>query len=351
MSIQFTHDGKVSVTQSEIARITGFSRSTVSTILAGKFAQNYSEETRRLVLDTARRLNYRPNRQALSLKTGESGIVGVVHTGSVLPVTHQRIEEVVRRVRDYEMEPLVYHNTWHENRMDVVGMLQANNVRAVILINNYYEGRTHELERLRKSVPVIQFGGLKDPGIPLVVADKAASMVEMVRVLVRAGWTRFWFLAPSAEDSLLNPVQPFHETLEKEFPEVFKETVVVPMIQGDWEDVYAPGERGFDLLHDRLGEKAMVVAHNDNWAVGFYMRCIKHGVCVPEDIGLVGADDLRIGRHLPSPLTTIVQPIAEMASRCVDLVMHPVKDPDLVEFFPCQLIVRASSRFSPLSQK
>lgn len=351
MSIQFTHDGKVTVTQSEIARITGFSRSTVSTILAGKFAQNYSEETRKLVLDTARRLNYRPNRQALSLKTGESGIVGVVHTGSVLPVTHQRIEEVVSCIRDYEMEPLVYHNTWHENRMDVVGMLQANNVRAVILINNYYEGRTHELDRLRKSVPVIQFGGLKDPGIPLVVADKKASMVEMVRELARSGWKRFWILAPSTTDSLLNPLRAFHDTLEKEFPEAFKETVVVPIKQGKGEDVYSPGETGFEMLRDRLGKKTMVVAHNDNWAIGFYMRCIKHGVRVPEDIGLAGADDLMIGRHLPSPLTTIVQPIAEMASRCVELVMQPIQDPDLIEFFPCKLRMRASSHFSSPSSK
>ncbi len=330
----------MSVTQNKIARITGLSRSTVSTILAGKFARNYKKETRKLVLETAQRMGYRPNQQALMLKTGKSNFIGIVHTGSILPLTHLKISRVVEEVISRGLEPLVYHNTWFENSARVIGILLDNQVQGVVLINNYYEGQTEELKRLTRAVPVVQFGGLKEKDIPLVAPDTARGMEEVVRHLTDEGWRNLCLLAPYAEDSLLNPVAAFRKArLPKS---VRRKVVVVPWEEGDRHDVFAPGGRGLEHLRRLAGQKTAVIAHDDNWAIGFYLRCLREGLQIPADFGLTGYDNILLGRKIPAALTTVEQPVAAMARRTVELLMLPEYDPDATELMPCTLIVRDS---------
>lgn len=334
----------MAVTQNEIARITGLSRSTVSTILAGKFAANYSEETRMEVIDTARRLNYRPNRQALILKTGKSGIIGIVHTGSILPLTHQKIAETVRTITQQKLEPLVYHNTWFENSAGITEILLANRVQGVILINNYYESRSSDLEHLAHSVPIVQFGGYKCPGIPLVAPDKAAVIEEIVHHLAQAGHRKIFMMATGMPDSpMLNPVSAFLRAFESpKLRKIAHEVVTIQGEEGDSVDVFAPGARLLEVIKARLDGPAAVIAHNDNFAIGLYLRCLEEGIRVPEDLAITGSDNVILGRRLPTPLTTVEQPIVEMARRSMEILLNGSIDPDLMELFRCRLIVRAS---------
>ncbi len=333
------------VTQNEIAKITGHSRSTVGTILAGKFAGNYSEETQREVLEAARRLNYRPNRQALTLKTGKSGVIGIVHTGSILPLTHQKIAEAVRVIVREELEPLVFHNTWFENSARITDSLLANRVQGVILINNYYDDQPQDLERLVQAVPVVQLGGYKAPGVPLVVPDKAAAVRLLARHLVKLGHRRVFMMSVGPEDSpMINPVSAFRKAfqspglrgVEHEVVEVFGEPQ-------DRVDVFAPGKRLFERLRPRLEEgPAAVVVHNDNHAIGLYLQCMAAGVRVPEDLAMTGWDNVILGSHLPAPLTTVEQPVAEMAERAMEILLQEIRTPEAMEFFPCRVLIRAS---------
>lgn len=333
------------VTQHEIARIVGLSRSTVSTILAGK-SDNYSAKTRAEVLETARRLKYRPDRQALILKTGKSGAIGVVHTGSILHLVHQKISAVVKAIQAQHLEPLVYHNSWFENSAAITDMLLANRVQGVVFINNCYEGHSTEIDRLCESVPVVQYGGFKCRGIPLVAPNKGKSIEDIVIHLVQEGHRQIFMMASSVIDcSTLNPVTEFLQVFKTgNLGDIRHEVINLGHEAGDISDPYAAGARSLDILKGLLQGPAAVIAHNDNYAVGLYLRCLEEGIRVPRDLAITGWDNGVLGRRFPFPLTTVELPTTAMAQRSIEIVLQKESNPDLMELFPCQLIVRSSSR-------
>lgn len=334
-----------SVTQNEIARITGLSRSTVGTILAGKFAHNYHKETRRQVLETAQRLNYRPNRQALTLKTGKSGVIGIVHTGSNLPLTHSKIALLVRILGEYRLAPLVYHNAWFENSKGIVDMLLDHKVQGVVLVNNYYEDHEGDLRRLCERVPVVQFGGRKSPGVPLVAPDKEGSLRPVVKHLAGLGHREIYQLDMGAGDyPTLNPLNAFTRLFhEPEFAGIRGKILKVRRHKGDAINIYARGNRFVNVVQKaRRGRKCAVIAYNDDCAIGFHLRCLREGIRVPGEIAIVGYDNIALGEWMPVPLTTLWQPLEAMARRLIELLLAPETDPDLMELHPCPLIVRGS---------
>lgn len=334
-----------SVTQNEIARITGLSRSTVGTILAGKFAHNYHKETRRQVLETAQRLNYRPNRQALTLKTGKSGVIGIVHTGQNLPLTHSKIALLVKILGEYQLAPLVYHNAWFENSKGIVDMLLDHKVQGVVLVNSYYQDRGDDLRRLCERVPVVQFGGRKFPGVPLVAPDREGNLRPVVKHLARLGHREIYLLDAGFGDyPTINPLNAFTRLFrEPEFASLRGKILKVRLQKNDSTDVYVRGSRFVDVVQkEREGRRCAVIAQDDNWAIGFHLRCLREGIRVPEEIALVGDDNIPLGERMPVPLTTLEQPLEAMARRLIGLLLAPKAEPDLMELHPCPLIVRGS---------
>ncbi len=334
-------------TQQEIARLCGVSRSTVATILAGKFAGNYKEETRRQVLEMAQRLNYRPNRQARTLKTGKSGLIGIVHTGIVWPVTHRKIAAVVQGVRRAGLEPLVYHNTWFDDSKGIVDALLSNKVQGVVLINNFYEHREEEIRRLSNAIPCVQFSGIKVKGIPLIAPDKPEMLVRMARYLAKKGYKHLIMMASGIGDvPALNPISTFQSLFNGPKAELagLRHDVVTPeWFDSDREDGYAPGARALEQIKGLLDGPAAVIAANDQWAIGLYLRCLKEGLRVPEDLGLTGFDNSILGQRLPVALTSAEEPIEEMGIKIVELLTKKPFDGDLIGFYPYRLMVRESS--------
>ncbi len=339
----------MSVTQSEIARVTGLSRSTVSTVLSGKFAHNYREETRKLVLDAAQRLNYRPNPQAHTLKTGKSGIIGIAHTGSILPITHQKISEVVRLTVERDLEPLIYYNGWFEQQgrvgRGVVDMLLRNRVRGVVLINSYCGEGPSDLEQLIASVPVVQLGGQKFPGVPLIAMDKELAVLDLVRHFVAQGYRHIVMMSGGLNCRSLEPVSAFREFFRSpEMASIRHDVVTVRRDSGDQVDLSAPGARAFEMIRKLVkGQKVAVICHNDDWAIGAYLRCIQEGIRVPEDWALTGFDNTLLGSRMPAPLTSVEQPIREMAAEAMEVLLQGEIDGDFESYHSCRLLLRASS--------
>lgn len=339
----------MSVTQNEIARVTGLSRSTVSTVLSGKFAHNYREETRNRVLDAAKKLNYRPNPQAHTLRTGKSSIIGIAHTGSILPITHQKISEVVRLTVERDLEPLIYYNGWFENQgrvgSGVVDMLLRNRVQGVVLINSYCGDGPSDLERLISTVPVVQLGGQKFPGVPLIAMDKEKAVLDLARHFVAQGHRHVMMVSGGLDCRSLEPVSAFRELFRSpEMASVRHDVVVLKGAPGDRFDLYAPGARAFEMIRELAqGSPVAVICHNDDWAIGVYLRCIQEGIRVPEDWAMAGFDNTFLGSRMPAALTSVEQPIAEMAAEAMEVLLRGEIDGGFESYHPCQLFLRASS--------
>jgi DNA-binding LacI/PurR family transcriptional regulator len=114
-----------------------------------------------------------------------------------------------------------------------------------------------------------------------------------------------------------------------------------PHVDGDW-----TARCGFEVGQElgRRGEVTAVFCANDHMALGVLRALSEAGIRVPDDISVVGFDDIPESEYLIPPLTTVRQDFAELGRRCVDLLLGPIdgSPPDPRHTIMPELVVRAS---------
>lgn len=348
----------------------GISRSTVAAVLSQQPGAKLRPETRKRVLATARRLEYRPHRYAQIMRKGRSGIVGMIQFGGVMQFGTQRALYVAKAINASGFELLSSDVLWHHKGVSAActAMLDAR-VEGVLLVSPYLTEL--ELERFRKAkIPIVSLSGMRLTGIPQVVADVRQGVFDLTRHLFRLGHrhltlltgslnktqaeTRFW---PSMER-----IRGFREAVEKEGGHVdfAARSPVTTRLDGEARGVIVcEGNADFWIDPYRIGEVAMskllrngqrpdaALCSNDDWALGALAACADAGVRVPEDMAVTGFDNSIFSNYGTTRLTTVAQPIETMAQRAVDILVGMIRGEiahakNLLVKMPCKLMVRQS---------
>jgi DNA-binding LacI/PurR family transcriptional regulator len=230
------------------------------------------------------------------------------------------------------------------NRNTVYDLVAPERIDGLIILANTignYVGRKELLafmERYR-GVPVVSCG-LALPGYPSVTVDNASGLRAGLRHLIRDhGYSRLAFIGgPEINDEARIRRAAFERTLADEGltadPSLFA--------PGDFN--YASGVEAVRLLVDerKVAFDALVAA-NDTMVIGAMDALAARGIRIPAQVAVMGFDDVDEARVLVQPLTTVRQPIAQLADRCVEAVMEclagrEVKD----ETLATELVVRRS---------
>lgn len=331
----------------EVANLAGVSAKTAARILTGEGGR---AANRVRVLEAAKQLGYVRNQQAANLRSGRSGLIGLI----VPDIANPLYPFFCRLVHDAALKHgyrIIMANTYGNAREEesALRMFQANRIEGLILVCS--EGQQDKdcdylLETLlSQGIPVI-IGGRPLRGIPadFFLPQNTKAIGKMVDYLVRTGRRKFAFIA-GAKRLLASKerYQGYQEALRRHGIEENPNHVRfgAPTIEGGQKEMT-------DILRGTPRSRPdAVVCINDLVAIGAIRTAQEMGIRIPEDIAITGFDDISLAQLVTPRLTTIHQPSERMAREGIDLIVERIQrigvsDPRVLSY-DLDLIIRDSA--------
>ena len=316
------------VTLSDVAREAGVAISTVSRALSRP--ERVAVGTGERVQEVARRLGYRPNRIAQALPTGRTGMLAVLLPDITNPHHFGLVRGAEAQARAAGVT-LVLADTQEGPELEAahVDRLESAVDGFVLVASRLPEP---ELRALAERRPLVLFNRRVE-GLPSVATDSADGARQVVEHLVALGHRSIAYLAgPRAAWSDAQRWRALSESAAAAGADVVHCGPFPPTLDA--------GPAAADV---GVGTGATaLVAFNDLLAIGVLRRLEERGVAVPEQVSVVGFDDIFGADFCSPPLTTVAAPVGDAGRRLVD-VLQAGRHPAPVVTVPTLLRVRAST--------
>lgn len=307
----------------DVARLAGVSTSTVSHVINNN--RFVSEQVRDRVEQAIRELNYAPSALARSLKIKQTRTIGMLLTASSNPF----YSEVVRGVENscYERGySLILCNTeGDEERMNrSLETLMQKRVDGLLMMCTETHLPSADILNRYPSVPMVMMDWAPFEGRGDIIQDNALLGGELAtQYLIDRGYTRIACIAgPLDKTPARLRLDGFHQAMAASGLAVPPDYVV----DGDFEF-----QGGFNAMNQLLAldpPPQAVFTSNDAMAVGVYHALYQAGLRVPQDMAVMGYDNIELARYLTPPLSTIHQPKDELGELAIDTLIHRMSDPD-----------------------
>lgn len=295
------------ITIKDVAKTAGVAISTASYALNG--SNKVSEKTREKILKIAKELNYTPNGVARNLKTKKTGLIGLfVHSinGPFYDKLIKGIQEVIN-TQKYELivfcdsgqKPGTSYNFLSERRVD----------GAIIISPNIKDQQV--LDLTKNGLPLVVLDRkITEKNLCSVVIDNRKGANEAVNHLVSLGNRKIAFIS-GPENSFDNQerLKGYIDTLKSNSIE-FEDRYI---LKGDFTE-----ESGYEVVKKYISENKDIptafFSSNDEMAVGAIKALQENSIRVPEDVAIVGFDDIVISSYINPKLTTVRRPMYELGS-------------------------------------
>jgi LacI family transcriptional regulator len=335
-----------SYTIKDIAKALGLSTSTVSRALNGSY--EIGAETKKLVMEYAEKINYRPNTIALSLKEQKSHSIGVV----VCEVANTFFSQAINGI-----ESIAYNRGYHVIITQTHESFDRESANVMHLLSRHVDGMLVSLSA--ETTDTSQYKYLLEKGFPIVFFDRVASDIEThkvtannfkgsfeaVELLINTGFTKIAHLTNS--NNLLISRERFNgykSALDKhgiEFrPEYLKYCDHGGMIQDEVELAVT------ELLNLEDRPEAIFIA-SDRLTVSCLYIIKKLGLKVPKDIAITGFTNSDVAELFNPPLTVVRQPAFQIGQIATEMLITTIESKRPIEEYCSQeveteLIARSS---------
>jgi LacI family transcriptional regulator len=332
-------------TQADVAKLAGVSQAAVSQVLnRNDFA--IPSETRQRILDAIDQLGYVPNKSAQSLRTQKSYTIASVIpdiTNPFYPAFQRGIQSVTNQ-HDYD---LIIYDTEEkeENEKRSLGSIKRAGVDGAIISSFYLESE-HLRPLVESNIPVVFWRGdssrNNDLLIDRIFVDNVSMAKTAVKYLINKGHTCIGMIAGlKGTPPRQSRIQGFCEALS-EYQLPLDEILIQ---DGDFTEL--GGYQGMKKLLRLNPRPTAVFAANDLMALGAMAVIREMKLRIPEDIALIGLDDIPAAKMVDPPLTTLSQMQENIGSRAAEMIFERIggtapDHPRLVEM-PFELIVRESA--------
>ena len=323
----------------DVARKAGVSLATVSRVLNGH--PYVADDVRRRVLDAIEALNYRPSRVAQRLRAPQSRLIGVIFSDIKNPFYTLALGGMEQVLSEQGLSLLIGNAHSDQAREDnLIALMKAEDV-AGLIIAPVREDSAVLAEIAQSGLPVVVVDrNLSHLGIDTVLADNRMGAFSAIRYLIQLGHERIAIVnGPQYLTSGRERYAGFLQAMEEAGLAVDPDLVQF----GDYQL-----ESGYHLTHQLLAlphrPTALFIANN-LMTIGA-LNAIHEVECrIPDDIAVIGFDDLPWAISLNPPLTTVAQPTLEIGMCAAELLLDHIANPDRparMVVLETQLIVRAS---------
>lgn len=325
----------------DIAREAGVSIKTVSRVIND--SPNVSEKTRKLVLDVIKRLNYCPNANARGLITNKTNTIGVfidyeskyVFSNLLFAEVLRGITEVCNQVEYHLLLQCKWENSF-------INLVRSNKIDGLIYLCVRHDSKFTD-ELIKANFPFVLIGKpAKDERINWVEVDDERGGYLATRHLLELGHTKIAFLGGSK--NYMSYVKRFNG-----FIRALKERNIEP--RPDWivNNSYFGQEEGYQamkVLLTALERPTAVFVFNDLLAMGALRALLEKGIKVPEEMSIVGYDNIMPCAYTNPPLTTVEQPAFEKGAIAARLLIKLINEEPFEKrpiLLPPKLIIRKST--------
>ncbi len=340
------------VTSQDVAKLAGVSRTTVSLVLNNVKGVNILPETRQRVHQAAEQLGYVPNATAQALASRRAKAVGLVMTRSPHHIASdtflpQIIGGLLDVVRQNKLRLLIESvDVEHQDRA-YLELIRAKHIDGMILLTPRIDDAG--LRKLAEAeVPTVLMGKLENSNLYSVDVDNRSAAKKAVQYLLTLGHTEIACIsnAPPSYSASPERVQGYRDALIE--AGITPDETLVRYADFD-------PQSGFEQMNSllRSGKKfTAVFVASDNVAMGAKSALRATGLRIPDDISMIGFDDIPWARYSDPPLTTIHLPAQGLARTACIMLMDLMRGANTIErtlILETELVVRESCRKRTLS--
>ncbi|UGA55986.1 substrate-binding domain-containing protein [Vibrio sp. VB16] len=328
----------------DVARIAGVSTTTVSHVI--NKTRFVAETTQQRVNEAVKELNYAPSAVARSLKCNTTKTIGMLVTQSTNPF----LAEVINGVESYcyrQGYTLVLCNTGgiYEKQRDYIRMLAEKRVDGIFVMCS---DLTHELQQMLDShadIPKVfmdwgQGESLSEQSKDKIIDNSEEGGYLATKFLIDNGHTDIVCLSGHLDKTLCIERLDGYKRALTENNITFNEANV---FEGNFECDTAVETADKILAMDK--KPTAIFCFNDTMALGMMSRLQQNGIRIPEDISIIGYDNIDLAEYFSPPLTTIHQPKRRVGKTAFEILLSRIKDKEherrIFEMHP-ELMVRES---------
>lgn len=343
---------KKQATLNDIAVTVGVAPMTVSRVLN----QNgyVSSETRDRVLNAVKEMNYRRNGLARNLKRQRTDTIGLV-LGDISNPYSTELARAVRQAATAGNYNLFICISEHSAEEDIAAFesLTSHSVDGLIVATRANDAGDEYLKSIVESnVPVVVIGrDFYHEKIDYISADNLDGGFEATQHLIDLGHTRIGFIGATLDNgSKLKRLQGYLNALEKHRIEVDERLVTGRREAISGVPGYSTEKIGYEGMKRLLSlpnRPTAVFARNDFTAIGAMTAIKESNLRIPQDVAIIGFDDIPLAVHMSPSLSTVRQPMRLQGQIAADLLLRRIENEENLDreerILNCELIIREST--------
>lgn len=324
----------------EIAKKSGYSIATVSRALRDD--PKVKEETKKIVKEVARQLNYNPNILARIFVKKSSNIIGLA-----LPeITTESFSEIIRGVDEFFIErnyfTLVSSSHYHINAIQTVSNLVSTGLLGGIIILVPYLPKELKKILIENNIPFVIITGDTNIGdYDIVSVDNFYAAYSITEYLIKKGYKKIAHLAGPPENADAKTRLEGYKSALNNYKIPYKDEYI---FYGDFR--LKSGIKGFEHFMKLKKPPEAIFCCNDMMALGCYEKAAEMKIKIPKDVGIVGIDNTLFSRFLNPPLTTVEIPAHELGTKAAELLFlkinKKINSPQKIKIVP-KIITRESA--------
>ncbi|PKH23508.1 transcriptional regulator RbsR [Enterobacterales bacterium CwR94] len=307
----------------DVARLAGVSTSTVSHVINDN--RFVSEAIKEKVNQAIASLNYAPSALARSLKMNQTRTIGMLLTASSNPFYAEVVRGVERSCYERGYSLVLCNTEGDEDRLNrsLNTLLQKRVDGLLILCTESHIPSSAILSRY-PTLPSVMMDWAPFEGSDVIQDNSLLGGEMATNHLISRGYSRIACIAGPQDKS---PARLRLEGYKQAMAAAKLPILDGYLVYGDFE--FSGGYNAMTELLTLPHPPQAVFTGNDAMAVGVYHALWQAGLRIPEDIAVVGYDDVELSRYMTPPLTTVHQPKHELGELAIDTLIHRIADPTL----------------------
>jgi len=315
----------MNITIADVARIANVSKATVSAVLNNR--PTVAPRTRQKVLDVIKKLNYRPSGVARSLSIKQTKTIGLV----IKEIDNPYFAKIMKGVFDTCSDngyTVLLGSSELSPQQELKSIETLTSQRADGLIISPLQDENMDFrylsELIHQKYPLVTLGSVRNHVTNVVDIDNVAAAYQAVRYLIELGHTEIaYFAGPSYSAHSDDRRRGYQQALiDSDLP--IRKNFIVPV--GSYiENSYELG-RDFFAGSDPL--PSAVFCYNDLVAIGLIQALLELKIPVPEQVSVIGFDDIDFCRAVQVPLTTVHVPAYQLGRSAADLLIRQIQEPE-----------------------
>lgn len=308
-------------TMKDIARIAKVSTSTVSHVINN--SRYVSDEMREKIMKVVNELNYTPSAVARSLKVKETKTIGMLVTATSNPFFAEVVAGVEQYCNQHQYNLIISSTDGNEERLQQnIQTLIQKQVDGLLLM--YSDARNAIVKQLNVQLPMV----IMDWWPTAMNADKIYENSEFgaylaTKTLIEQGHKKIAIITGKLDKSLAsNRLIGYQKALQDARLTSHPDWIIESHFD------FEGGVEGMKKLLQCAERPTAIFACSDTIAVGVYQVAWQNGLRIPEDISVIGYDNIMLSQYLTPPLTTIHQPKAELGKLAVETLLQRIKAPE-----------------------